>query len=263
MKRILSGAAGLALIVFAIGFVASAARADTVTQAVGNAGTVTFSTDGGVLAFVRADAADGWTYTVDRRDGSHLKVTFRDAAGAEVEFEAELEDGGLTVGASDEPGSTTTPPGDDTTSTTEGDDDTTSTTMAGDDDSDDDSDDADDADDADDDADDADDDSDDSDDDSDDSDDADDDSDDDSGPGNGDDTAAPEAATYLAGPAGSVSVLFAGGEVSLTGIAVSNGWAYEIDHAGGSHVEVEFHGPGGADVEFRVDADQRVRVEID
>ena len=131
MKRILSGAAGLALIVFTIGFVASAANADDVTQPVGDAGSVTFNVDGGVLAFVRADPAEGWNFTVDREDGSHLKVTFRDAVGAEVEFEAEIENGALAIGGSDEPGSTTTEPGDDTTSTTEADNDTTSTTMAG------------------------------------------------------------------------------------------------------------------------------------
>ena len=108
MKRILSGAAGLALLVFTIGFVASAARADTFTQPVGDAGSVTFSTDGGVLAFVSAEAADGWTYTIDRQDDGHLQVTFRDANGAEAEFEAELEDGALDVEGSQEPGSTTT-----------------------------------------------------------------------------------------------------------------------------------------------------------
>lgn len=102
MKRILSGAAGLVLIVFAVGFVASAARADTVTHPVGAAGSVTFSTDDGVLAFVAAETAEGWTYSVDREDGSHLKVTFRDASGAETEFEAELEDGNLTVTQSDD-----------------------------------------------------------------------------------------------------------------------------------------------------------------
>src|SRR3990172_13364953 len=108
MKRILSGAAGLALLVFTIGFVASAARADTFTQPVGDAGSVTFSTDGGVLAFVSAEAAAGWTYTIDRQDDGHIQVTFRDANGAEAEFEAELEDGALDVESSQEPGSTTT-----------------------------------------------------------------------------------------------------------------------------------------------------------
>jgi hypothetical protein len=106
MKRILSGAAGLALLVFTIGFVASAARADTFTQPVGDAGSVTFSTDGGVLAFVSAEAAAGWTYTIDRQDDGHLQVTFRDATGAEVEFEAEFEDGALDLEGSDEPTTT-------------------------------------------------------------------------------------------------------------------------------------------------------------
>src|SRR3972149_6569630 len=136
MKRILSGAAGLALIVFTVGFVASAAKADTITRPVGDAGSVTFTTDGGVLTLVGAEAAEGWTYTVDRRDGEHLKVTFRDATGAEVEFEAEIEDGSLTFGGSEEPGSTTTMPGDGDTTTTFGDsddddsdDDSTSTTF--------------------------------------------------------------------------------------------------------------------------------------
>ena len=158
MKRILSGAAGLALLVFTIGFVASAARADTFTQPVGDAGSVTFSTDGGVLAFVSAEAADGWTYTIDRQDDGHLQVTFRDATGAEVEFEAEFEDGALDLEGSDEP---TTTVGD-TTGDTIADDDQDDEFDDGDDESDDDSDDESD-------------------------DDSDDESDDNSGPGSGDD----------------------------------------------------------------------------
>jgi len=155
MKRILSGAAGLALLVFTIGFVASAARADTFTQPVGDAGSVTFSTDGGVLAFVSAEAADGWTYTIDRQDDGHLHVTFRDANGAEVEFEAELEDGDLDLEGSDEP---TTTVGDTTGDTIADDDQDDEFDDESDDDSDDESDD-----------------------------DSDDESDDNSGPGSGDD----------------------------------------------------------------------------
>lgn len=258
MKRILGGAAGLALIVFTIGFVASAARADTITRPVGDAGSVTFTTDGGVLAFLGAKTAEGWTYTVDRQDGSHLKVTFRDATGAEVEFEAEFEDGDLAFGGSQEPGSTTTMPGDDSTTSTasgESDDDdanedsTTSTTLGdsvGDDADDDDADD-----------------------DSttsttlgeSDGDESDDDSDDHSGPGPDDVPAAPEPATYVVGSAGTVSVLFADGEVSLTGVTTTEGWTYEVDHLGGSHVEIEFDGPDGAGFEFRVDADGWVAID--
>jgi len=261
MKRILSGAAGLALIVFTIGFVASAARADTITRPVGDAGSVTFTTDGGVLALVGAEAAEGWTYTIDRQDGSHLKLTFRDATGAEVEFEAEIEDGNLAFGDSDQPGSTTTLPGDGSTTSTTLDDDradddsTTSTTLGdSDDDSDDDSDNA-----SDDDSDDVSDD-DDSDDASD-ADDSDDDADDHSGPGSGDTPVAPEPATYVVGAAGTVSVLFADGEVSLTGVTTTDGWTYEVDHMGGSHVEIEFDGPDGAGFDFRVDADGSIEID--
>ena len=234
MKRILSGAAGLALIVFTVGFVASAAKADTITRPVGDSGSVTFTTDGGVLTLVGAEAAEGWTYTVDRRDGEHLKVTFRDATGAEVEFEAEIEDGSLTFGGSEEPGSTTTMPGDGDTTTTlddsddddSDDDDTTSTTLG------------------------------------DSGDDSDDDSDDDSS-GSGSDSApvAPEPATYVVGSAGTVNVLFADGEVSLTGVTTTEGWTYQVDHMGGSHVEIEFAGPDGAGFEFRVDADGTVEID--
>jgi len=257
MKRILSGAAGLALIVFTVGFVASAAKADTITRPVGDAGSVTFTTDGGVLTLVGAEAAEGWTYTVDRRDGEHLKVTFRDATGAEVEFEAEIEDGGLTFGGSEEPGSTTTMPGDGDTTTTlddsddgdsddsdDSDDDSTSTTFGDSDDDDSDDDDTTsttlgDS-----------------------GDDSDDDSDDDSS-GSGSDSApvAPEPATYVVGSAGTVNVLFADGEVSLTGVTTTEGWTYQVDHMGGSHVEIEFAGPDGAGFEFRVDADGTVEID--
>ena len=173
MKRILSGAAGLALIVFAIGFVASAARADTITEPVGTAGSVTFSTDGGVLALVSANAAEGWIFTVDREDESHLKVTFQDAGGAEVEFEAELEDGSLTITETDEADEADEADDEDSDEADEADDeDSDEADEADDEDSDEadeadheDSDEADEADDAD-----------------------DEDSDDNSGPGNGDDT---------------------------------------------------------------------------
>ncbi len=137
MKRLFTGVAGVLLVAFAIAFMASEAQADTVTQAVGEAGTVTFTIDGNSVAFVGADPADGWTYTVDRADGDHLKVTFRNATGAEIEFEVEAGGSGTSI-----PGETTgitfddDDDDDDTTSTSFGD--TTGTTIDDDDDDDDD-----------------------------------------------------------------------------------------------------------------------------
>lgn len=235
MKRILSGAVGLALVVFSIGFVASAAKADTITHPVGDAGSVTFTTDGGVLALVGAEAAEGWTYTIDRQDGSHLTVTFRDATGAEVEFEAEMEDGRLEFGGSEEPGSPITTAGDDPT-TTMGDDEDDSVDDDADEGSDDDAD-------------------------HDSDEDSDDDADDDSASDSPDAPAASEPASYVVGSAGTVSVLFADGEVSLTGVTTTDGWTYEVDHVGGSHVEIEFDGPDGAGFEFRVDADGTTTID--
>jgi hypothetical protein len=231
-KRLLAGAAALAVMVLAIGVVASVARADTRTEAVGEAGTVTFSIEGGVIAFVKADPSEGWTFGVDRQDGSHLKVTFRNEAGGEVEFEAELEDGALTVEAG--AATSTSAPTSSTTSTTIGgaSSSTTSTTVAStststtlgggstttvpDDDDDD-----------------------------------------------GDDVALPVPMTIAAGAAGSVDILVIGDEVVFAGASVNDGWSFDVHHVGGSHVEVDFTHADGTEIEFRVDADLRVRIEIE
>ena len=231
-KRLLAGAAALAVMVLAIGVVASVARADTRTEAVGEAGTVTFSIEGGVIAFVKADPAEGWTFGVDRQDGSHLKVTFRNEAGGEVEFEAELEDGALTVEAG--AATSTSAPTSSTTSTTIGgaSSSTTSTTVAStststtlgggstttvpDDDDDD-----------------------------------------------GDDVALPVPMTIAAGAAGSVDILVIGDEVVFAGASVNDDWSFDVHHVGGSHVEVDFTHADGTEIEFRVDADLRVRIEIE
>lgn len=229
-KRLLAGAAALAVMVLAIGVVASVARADTRTEAVGEAGTVTFSIEGGVIAFVKADPSEGWTFGVDRQDGSHLKVTFRNEAGGEVEFEAELEDGALTVEAG--AATSTSAPTSSTTSTTIGgaSSSTTSTTVAStsttlgggstttvpDDDDDD-----------------------------------------------GDDVALPVPMTIAAGAAGSVDILVIGDEVVFAGASVNDGWSFDVHHVGGSHVEVDFTHADGTEIEFRVDSDLRVRIEIE
>jgi len=231
-KRLLAGAAALAVMVLAIGVVASVARADTRTEAVGEAGTVTFSIEGGVIAFVKADPSEGWTFGVDRQDGSHLKVTFRNEAGGEVEFEAELEDGALTVEAG--AATSTSAPTSSTTSTTIGgaSSSTTSTTVAStststtlgggstttvpDDDDDD-----------------------------------------------GDDVALPVPMTIAAGAAGSVDILVIGDEVVFAGASVNDDWSFDVHHVGGSHVEVDFTHADGTEIEFRVDADLRVRIEIE
>jgi hypothetical protein len=229
-KRLLAGAAALAVMVLAIGVVASVARADTRTEAVGEAGTVTFSIEGGVIAFVKADPSEGWTFGVDRQDGSHLKVTFRNEAGGEVEFEAELEDGALTVEAG--AATSTSAPTSSTTSTTIGgaSSSTTSTTVAStsttlgggstttvrhDDDDD------------------------------------------------GDDVALPVPMTIAAGAAGSVDILVIGDEVVFAAASVNDGWSFDVHHVGGSHVEVDFTHADGTEIEFRVDSDLRVRIEIE
>ena len=141
MKRTtaLLGAVGLTLLTFAI--IAGSAGAQTITEEAGSAGTVTFSVEDGVLAFIGAAPAEGWDFEVIREDGRHLKVVFRSVDGTETEFEAEFEDGQVQVETSEDlPGgttSTTTFDGNttsttlegDTTSTTLDDDDTTSTTL--------------------------------------------------------------------------------------------------------------------------------------
>lgn len=222
-KRLLTGAAALAVMVLAIGMVASVARADTRTEAVGEAGTVTFSIEGGVIAFVKANPSEGWTFGIDRQDGTHLKVTFRNEAGGEVEFEAELEDGALTVeagaatsttigGAS--PSTTSTTVASTSTSTTLG---GGSTTTIPDDDGDD----------------------------------------------GGDGVALPVPMTIAAAAAGSVDILVIGDEVVFAGASVIEGWSFDVHHVGGSHVEVGFIHADGTEIEFRVDADLRVRIEIE
>jgi len=243
-KRLLAGAAALAVMVLAIGMVASVARADTRTEAVGEAGTVTFSIEGGVIAFVNANPSEGWTFGVDRQDGTHLKVTFRNEAGGEVEFEAELEDGALTVEAG--AATSTSTPTSSTTSTTVGGASTsttsttvastsTSTTLGGgstttvpDDD-----------------------------------DDGDDVGDDDDGDDDGDDVALPVPMTIAAAAAGSVDILVIGDEVVFAGASVNDGWSFNVDHVGGSHVEIDFIHADGTEIEFRVDADLQVRIEIE
>lgn len=216
----------------AVGVVASTARADTRTASVGDAGTVTFSVEGGVIAFVGADAAAGWDFTVDREDGSHLNVTFRNAAGGELEFEAEIADGGLvvtgasrststtlasstTLGAtSSSSSSTPTSTPEPTSTTSQGG--TTSTTTP-----------------------------------------------DDRGGDDADEPAVPQTLTFLAGEAGRVDVIVIGDEIVFGGASAGSGWSFEVDHAGTSHVDVDFFHEDGRVLEFRVDADLRVRIETD
>jgi len=241
-KRWIAVGAMVGIVGLAVGVVASAARADTQTAAVGDAGTVTFSVEGGVIAFVGADAAAGWDFTVDREDGRHLKVTFRNAGGGELEFEAEIEDGGVvvagasgstspsaassttlgstsstTLGSTSSSSSTTPTSSPESTSTTASGG-ATSTTAADDDDDDDDDDDA---------------------------------------------SAVPQALTFLAGEAGTVDVIVIGDEIVFGGASTESGWSFEVDHAGRSHVDVDFLHEDGRVLEFRVDADLRVRIEID
>jgi len=240
-RRLAALGAVLGVMALAIGVVASVAQADTQTEAVGEAGTVTFTVEGGVIAFVSADPADGWAFTVEREDGRHLSVTFRSDTGGEAEFEAEIEDGELVLGGGAEAGASTptsitvpdsssTTIGSSTTSSTVGASSTTSTslggststTIPGD--------------------------------------------DDDDGRGGGDDddeSATPMSLTFLAGSAGSVDVLLLGDEISFAGASTLSGWEFEVDHAGGSHVDVDFHHEDGTTLEFRVDVDLRVRIEID
>jgi hypothetical protein len=271
MKRITAVLAAVALALFTMAIVANDARADTVTEPVGTAGTVTFSTDGGVLAFVAASAADGWDYTVVRQDDTHLKVVFLSGDGREAEFEAEIEGGQLVTGSDGD--STSSTAGDVTVTTQGGDDsdgqfddhgddsqfdeDSPGSTVPDDqfnDDSDDQFDDhGDDANRS-------------SDDDSDHSSTGSDDSDDSGGDdGTTTTTTAATEPTLVTTPvvdAGTVTVLFVDGEVVFSAATVSDGWSYEVDHSGGSHVSVELRSQG-TEIEFRIDADGRIRIEQD
>lgn len=74
---------------------------------------------------------------------------------------------------------------------------------------------------------------------------------------------APMSLTFLAGAAGSVDVLLVDDEIVFAGASALAGWEFEVDHAGGSHVDVDFHHEDGTTLEFRVDVDLRVRIEID
>lgn len=85
-------------------------------------------------------------------------------------------------------------------------------------------------------------------------------------PGDDDDDqefVAPMSLTFLAGAAGSVDVLMTDDEIVFAGASALAGWEFEVDHAGGSHVDVDFHHEDGTTLEFRVDVDLRVRIEID
>lgn len=233
-KRWIAVGAIVGIVGLAVGVVASAARADTRTAAVGDAGTVTFSVEGGVITLVGAEAAAGWDFTVDREDGRHLKVTFRNAAGGEQEFEAEIEDGGLvvaggngststtsagstssTLGSTSSSSSTTPTSSPGSTSTTSPGESTSTTTP------------------------------------------------DDHGGDDDDEAAVPQTLTFFAGEAGSVDVIVIGDDIVFGGASAQSGWSFEVDHSGQSHVDVDFFHEDGRVLEFRVDADLRVRIEID
>jgi hypothetical protein len=62
----------------------------------GPAGTVTIAQEDGRLRLVSVDPAPGWSHRVAGQEPRRIEVTFRQGDG-EVEFEAELEDGGVKV----------------------------------------------------------------------------------------------------------------------------------------------------------------------
>lgn len=219
---VLTGLTAILVITLVVG----TANAQTITEEAGAAGTVTFSTDGGVLSFVQADPADGWDFAVVREDPGNLKVVFRNTSGGEMEFEAELEAGQVIVAATNENAGTVTTsttaieiggatstslPGNDTTSTTIGGDttsttfgdDTTSTTLD-----------------------------------------------------DGDDRVRERidgfvgTAVVSVAHAGTVTVAGNGDSILLGGVDVASGWGYEIDRSDDQHIEIRFSGPDGVEIEF-------------
>lgn len=115
----------------------------TFTVDAGAAGTVTYSFDGQTLTVDATSANDGWSVEVEAAAGGEIEVEFQ-SADTRVDFEAEIDDGGVTVEVEVRPLDDDDDHDDGVTSTTLGDtdDDDTSTTIAdGDDDHDDDEDD--------------------------------------------------------------------------------------------------------------------------
>jgi len=114
-----------------------AGEAQTIIYDVGDAGTVTVSSDGSSLAIVAVDTNDGWTAEVEAPMGREVEADFRNGT-TRIQFNAELEDGEIKVrvreraAVSDDAGttSTTTP---DTTSTTIPDETSTTTSIPSDD----------------------------------------------------------------------------------------------------------------------------------
>jgi hypothetical protein len=88
---------------------------------VGDAGTVTVTSDGSALSIVAVDAAAGWAAEVEVATGREVEADFRNGT-RRIQFNAELEDGQIKVRvrerADDGGGSTTTTSPTDTTSPT-------------------------------------------------------------------------------------------------------------------------------------------------
>jgi len=69
---------------------------ETATHLAGEAGQVTISRSGDALSIVNVTPNGGWTFEVEQSSGRELEVKFT-AAGARVDFNAELEDGQVRI----------------------------------------------------------------------------------------------------------------------------------------------------------------------
>ena len=52
------------------------------------------------------------------------------------------------------------------------------------------------------------------------------------------------------GPAGAVTISGDGEGISLDGLIVTGGWGHEIERVDDGHIEINFLGPDGTEVEF-------------
>jgi len=98
-------------------------EAQTVIYEVGDAGTVTVSSDGISLSIVAVGTNEGWTEEVEASAGREVEADFRHGA-TRIQFNAELEDGEIKVRVreratdSDDAGTTSTTTPDETSTTT-------------------------------------------------------------------------------------------------------------------------------------------------
>lgn len=70
--------------------------AETIVYEVGDAGTVTISSDGSMLSIVDIETAVGWTAEIEVAVGREVEADFRNST-LRIQFNAELEDGEIRV----------------------------------------------------------------------------------------------------------------------------------------------------------------------